>query len=115
VTATKTDTPLVETPQSISVVTKDQIAAQGATTVTQALNYAPGLSLNTYGANSLFDTITVRGFQAPLFLDGLRLPVDSATTFVTPRIVPYGLEASRCCAGRHPAFTGRRRLAVSST
>lgn len=29
-TATKTDTPIIETPQSVSVVTRDQIEAQGA-------------------------------------------------------------------------------------
>jgi outer membrane receptor protein involved in Fe transport len=45
VTATKTDTPILETPQSISIVTKDQATAQGAHTLTQALHYAPGVTL----------------------------------------------------------------------
>src|SRR5262245_29350713 len=39
VTATKTDTPLIETPQSVSVVTRDQMTAQGATSVAEALRY----------------------------------------------------------------------------
>src|SRR5690242_17915427 len=39
-TATKTDTPLAETPQSITVVTRDQMVDQGAGNVQDALNYA---------------------------------------------------------------------------
>jgi len=37
VTATKTDTPLSETPQSVTVVTRDQIVDQGATSLQDAL------------------------------------------------------------------------------
>ena len=44
VTATKTDTPILTTPQSISVVTQDQIADQGAQNVTEALRYTPGVT-----------------------------------------------------------------------
>ena len=44
VTGTKTDTPLLTTPQSISVVTKDQVEDQGAQNVTEALRYTPGVT-----------------------------------------------------------------------
>ena len=37
VSATKTDTPLIETPQSVSVVTREQITEQGAQTLNQVL------------------------------------------------------------------------------
>ena len=40
-TGTKTDTPILTTPQSISVVTKDQIADQGAQNLVEALRYTP--------------------------------------------------------------------------
>lgn len=40
-----------------------------------------GATVNSYGANSVFDTIKVRGFEVPIYLDGLRLPVDPGTTF----------------------------------
>ena len=42
VTGSKTDTPIIEIPQSISVVPADQIRDQGAKTITEALGYTPG-------------------------------------------------------------------------
>ncbi|VFT06100.1 ferrichrome-iron receptor [Pseudomonas aeruginosa] len=41
-TGTKTDTPLKEIPQTINVVTQDEIKARGSQTVTEALRYTPG-------------------------------------------------------------------------
>jgi iron complex outermembrane receptor protein len=107
VTGAKTDTPILETPQSISVVTRDQMTAQAVQTISEALRYTPGLTLNTFGVNSVFDTIWVRGFQVPLFLDGLRLPVDGATTFVTSRVVPYGLERIEILRGPSAGLYGQ--------
>jgi len=70
--ATKTDTPVLTTPQSISVVTRDQIEAQGATTVADALNYTSGAFTNYRGSSNRNDEVIVRGFRyAPKFLDGL--------------------------------------------
>jgi iron complex outermembrane receptor protein len=46
-TATKTDTPLIETPQSISVITQAQMAAQGVSRVDEALRYSAGVSIWT--------------------------------------------------------------------
>ncbi len=43
VTSTKTDAPLVETPQSVSVVTRQQMDDQGVQTVSQALRYTAGV------------------------------------------------------------------------
>ncbi|MBW8463832.1 TonB-dependent receptor plug domain-containing protein, partial [Acidovorax sp.] len=40
--ATKTDTPLIETPQAISVITRDQMEAQGVQTLRQVTAYTPG-------------------------------------------------------------------------
>lgn len=75
-TGTKTDTPVVETPQSISIVTADRIEAQGATTLKDALGYSPGVSTTSYGADSRYDWISLRGFDAyapGFYLDGLPL------------------------------------------
>lgn len=106
VTATKTDTPLLETPQSISVVTKDQIKDQGAQSVQDALRYTPGVSLQGYGANAFFDGFKIRGFDAPRYLDGLRLPTDS-TTFAMPKIEPYGLERLEVLKGPSSGLYGQ--------
>src|SRR5258708_10795866 len=104
---TKTDTPLLETPQSISVVTKDQIAAQGAQTIVEALRYTPGVTLDTFGATTFFDSGKLRGFDAPRYLDGLRLPIDPGTQFAYPRIEPYGLERLEVLRGPSSGLYGQ--------
>ncbi len=106
-TSTKTDTPILETPQSISVVTRDQITAQQAQTINEALRYIPGVSLDTAGANTFYDGIVVRGFQPPQYLDGLALPVDPGTQFAFPRIEPYGLERIEVLKGPSGALYGQ--------
>jgi iron complex outermembrane receptor protein len=105
-TASKTDTPIIETPQSISVVTQDQIAAQGVQSVNDALRYTPGVSLESFGANTFFDFLKLRGFDAPRYLDGLRLPNDS-TTFAVPRIETYGLERLEVLKGPSSGLYGQ--------
>jgi iron complex outermembrane receptor protein len=73
--ATKSDTPLVETPVSVSVVTADQISDQGAGSVAEALNYTAGAFGSYRGASNLSDEVQLRGFgertAVPKFLDGL--------------------------------------------
>jgi iron complex outermembrane receptor protein len=104
---TKTDTPLLETPQSISVVTKDEIAAQGAQTIVEALRYTPGVTLDTFGATTFFDSGKLRGFDAPRYLDGLRLPIDPGTQFAYPRVEPYGLERLEVLRGPSSGLYGQ--------
>ncbi|MFC7286674.1 TonB-dependent siderophore receptor [Herminiimonas glaciei] len=75
-TATKTDTPLIETPQSISVVTADFIEASGAVRLRDALAYTPGINVSPWGSDSRFDWTIIRGFDAQTpgyYLDGLQL------------------------------------------
>jgi outer membrane receptor for ferric coprogen and ferric-rhodotorulic acid len=52
---TKTDTPLNETPQSISVITRELIEDQGAANLQDALRYTPGVFANTYGFDNRGD------------------------------------------------------------
>jgi hypothetical protein len=89
---TKTDTPLLETPQSVSVVTRDQMDSQGATTLVESLRYTPGI-VAQYGNTDLrLDWLTLRGFTPPArYLDNLRLPF-GARGYSQPRIEPWGLE-----------------------
>ncbi|MBL6080083.1 TonB-dependent siderophore receptor [Belnapia sp. T18] len=73
-TATKTDTPVLETPQSISTITRDQIEAQAAQNANGVLRYTPGVATDTRGAVALrLDQYFIRGFTVPQFLDGMRL------------------------------------------
>ena len=86
---TKTDAPLIETPAAISVVTQDQIQAQGAQDINQALRYTSGV-VGTNDADARFDEIYVRGFQADKYLDGLRIL--NANIFARSLVDPFNLE-----------------------
>lgn len=70
-TATKTDTPIVETPQSISVVGSELIEERGDSSVQDTIAYTPGANL-IRGADNR-ESITLRGFWADRpgnFMDG---------------------------------------------
>lgn len=53
--ATKTDTPLIETPQSITVITAGQIRDQASLNLQEALRYAPGVRHELYGIDNRGD------------------------------------------------------------
>ena len=68
----KTDVPILETPRSVSIVTQQQMQARGARTVTQALQYTPGVFSGNYGLDNRGDWSLVRGFEPQTFQDGLQ-------------------------------------------
>jgi iron complex outermembrane receptor protein len=90
VTATKTDTPLSETPQSVTVITRDQMVDQGAINVQDALNYAAGVRSDAYGLDARTDSVRIRGATPDTYLDGLRQSYGYYTS--TTRTEPYTLE-----------------------
>ncbi|MDW4726368.1 Plug domain-containing protein, partial [Escherichia coli] len=67
----------IETPQSISVITTDQVRNQGAESVGAALRYTAGVSGDVNGgSDTRFGGLQIRGFDMTmpgLYLDGLRL------------------------------------------
>jgi iron complex outermembrane recepter protein len=92
--ATKTDTPILETPQSISVVTREQLDTRDAKTMVEALQYVPGIYTHPGGKDPRFDQYQIRGFDAQgnaAFRDGLK-ELGSAANFNHFRTEPYGLE-----------------------
>ncbi|CAB3697002.1 Ferrichrome outer membrane transporter/phage receptor [Achromobacter pestifer] len=75
-TGTKTDSSILETPQSISVVSADFIKEIGASRLKESLSYTPGINTAPWGADSRFDWTIIRGFDAQTpgyYLDGLQL------------------------------------------
>ena len=105
-TATKTDTPLLETPQAVSVIGREQMINQNAQSVADAIHYSPGVTANAGTVDTRFDTIRVRGFLAPLYLDGLILP-SGTTQFGRPRPDPWGLERVEVLRGPSSALYGQ--------
>ena len=89
-TGTKTDTPLRETPQSISVVGKEQMRDQGVQNLQEAFRYVPGVVADPWGYDSRYDSTTIRGITGTFFVDGLRSTYGYGYT--TSMIEPYSLE-----------------------
>lgn len=74
-TATKTVLEPEETPQAITVITKDDMDLRGVNSVSEALRYAPGVNTELRGgAVSRLDLFNIRGFiNYTNFYDGLPL------------------------------------------
>jgi catecholate siderophore receptor len=74
ITMAKFTEPLIETPQSVSVVPQYVMQDQGLSTLRDALRNVPGISLAAGEAGAQGDNLTIRGFTArnDIFLDGIR-------------------------------------------
>ena len=73
--ATKTDADLTEIPQSISIVTSEQLKEMGAVNFQDIFRYTAGISTEDNGADARYDSFSSRGFSTVQYLDGLnRMP-----------------------------------------
>lgn len=91
---TKTDTPILETPQSISVITSDQMQVRNVKTIVEAVQYSAGVNTHMSGKDPRFDQFQIRGFNVHgegSFRDGLK-ELGSANYFTHFRNETYGIE-----------------------
>lgn len=75
-TGAKTDTPLEEVPQSVSVIGREEMDDRGAQKVDEALRYTPGVFAQPFGQDTDTNWMFIRGFQATqsgVYQDGLQL------------------------------------------
>ena len=87
---TKTDTPLIETPQSISVVGREQMRDQGVQNLQEAVRYVPSVVADGFGVDTRGDYTVIRGIAGEYYVDGLR---SSYGYFVnTIAVEPYAME-----------------------
>lgn len=89
--STKFTQPLLDTPQTITVVTQETLRQQGAGTLIEALANTPGitLQLGENGNTSAGDTFSMRGSssQTNIFVDGIRdLGAITRDTFTTEQV-----------------------------
>lgn len=108
-TATKTDTPIEKTPQSISVVTNEEMEIRQPVSVKEALGYTPGVVVSNRGASNTYDFVSIRGFTSVglsqnNYLDGLKLQGN----FYNDAVVdPYFLERVELMRGPVSVLYGK--------
>jgi iron complex outermembrane receptor protein len=90
-TATKTNTPVLEIPQSVSTVTREQLDVQNVQSLREAIRYTPGVVAEPRGVASRLEYFYIRGFgpSGNQYLDGLRL---LSGEFGFPAVDPYFLQ-----------------------
>ncbi|MGY6277540.1 TonB-dependent siderophore receptor [Methylomonas sp. MgM2] len=102
----KTDTPLIEVPQSISEINRDEIAARASQSVTEAVAYTPGVVSGMFGPSTRDDYFNIRGFEGTQYLDGTRL-MNSNSSYAQLRVEPYGMERIEVLRGPSSVLYGQ--------
>ncbi|WP_229505138.1 TonB-dependent siderophore receptor [Massilia mucilaginosa] len=107
--ATKTDTPVLEAPQSLTVVTRDEMDARAVTSVLDVLRYMPGAVTETHGVDPRgYEYFNLRGFinaqNTSNYLNGLRQVPGGFGMF---RSEPYGLERIEVLRGTGSVLFGQ--------
>lgn len=101
-TGTKTDTPLIETPQSISIVGAEQIETTKSQSLTEALGYSAGVARGDF-TERVSDAIVVRGFEVfTSYRDGTKFTFN----YFDGQQEPYGLERVEVLKGAASVLYG---------
>lgn len=106
-TATKTDTSILEIPQSVTVIGRPEIEARGSQDIMDILAQTPGIAVNGYGPdNRGWEDITLRGFPgaSSSFRDGLPQTPFGVIYRMTE---PYGLERVEVLRGPSSVMFGQ--------
>ncbi|CEF56021.1 TonB-dependent siderophore receptor [Acetobacter ghanensis] len=109
--STKTRTPIIESPQSISIVSREEMELRATPTVADALAYTAGVQAEPSGIDSRVDEVSVRGFGAGgfssnnNFVDGLRLP--SGGQWTRTSFDPFALQQIEVLKGPSGALYGQ--------
>jgi iron complex outermembrane receptor protein len=102
---TKTDTPLSETPQSISIAGAELVRDMGAQSLQESIRYMPGLVPDGFGFDSRGDYVLIRGIAAAYFLDGMRTSYGFYANTVGAE--PYSLERIEVLRGPSSMLYGQ--------
>jgi len=105
-TAGKTDTPLLETPQAVTVIGREQMETQGVRSLVDAVRYAPGVAAGHNPVENRFASLRIRGFEPTLYVDGMELPY-GASLFGRPMVEPAMVERIEVLRGPASALYGQ--------
>ncbi|HEU4531252.1 MAG TPA: TonB-dependent siderophore receptor [Steroidobacteraceae bacterium] len=102
--ASKSDIPLVETPQSVTVVSRDMIDLLNWTSLNESVRYAAGTTGEAFGPDERYDWLQVRGFDPVQFIDGVQAPIGSVNNTGTDL---YGSESVEVLKGPASVLYGQ--------
>ncbi|RJF69983.1 TonB-dependent siderophore receptor [Rhodopseudomonas palustris] len=105
--ASKTDTPLIDTPRSVSVIDRKELDDRGVTSIPEAVRYSAGVTTGGFGYDPRFDQIYIRGFATTTlgdFRDGLKQYPAGFSTF---RTEPYQLGSVEIIKGPAAVLYGQ--------
>ncbi|WP_418647391.1 TonB-dependent siderophore receptor [Thauera butanivorans] len=110
--STKTDTPLVEVPQSVSVIERREMDQRGVQNLNEATRYTAGVLPESQGIDNRVDDLYIRGFDAGSFganvmLDGLRAPSDSSLSWNRTSFNTWNLERVEVLKGPSSVLYGQ--------
>ncbi|WP_313464406.1 TonB-dependent siderophore receptor [Achromobacter sp.] len=110
--STKTDTPLIEVPQSVSVIEREEMDARGVSNLNEATRYTAGVLPESQGIDNRVDDLYIRGFDAGSFgtnvmLDGLRAPSDSNLSWNRTSFNTWNLERVEVLKGPSSVLYGQ--------
>ncbi len=75
--ANKSQIPLLDTPQSVTVISRAQMNLLDWQSLGQAVRYTAGVVGDSFGADPRYDWLTQRGFSPTVYINGLRAPIGS--------------------------------------
>lgn len=108
---TKTDTPILEIPKSVSVVTRDEMDDRGASSIFDATQYAPGVFGQVYGSDPRgYETFYMRGFdnyETGEFRDGLHVTGANQALYAAEA---YGMESVDILKGSNNTLYGQSNI-----
>lgn len=106
-TGTKTDTPIIDVPQAVSVVTQKELEKRNVQDIQQALAYTSSVTTDEYGSDDRYDYFRIRGFDETslgTYRDGLTQRI--AAFWTTSRVEPYGLQRVEVLKGSTSSLFG---------
>ncbi|WP_442967540.1 TonB-dependent siderophore receptor [Rhizobium sp. BR 362] len=106
-TGTKTDTPVIDIPAAVSVVTEKELEERHVDNLQQAVAYTAGVFSDEFGNDDRYDYFRIRGFdQTALgtYRDGLAARVPA--WYTASRLEPYGLQRVEVLKGSTSTLFG---------
>jgi len=97
--ATKTGVSILRTPQSVTVITRDQISVLNWQTTQQAVRYTAGVDGENFGPDQRYDYVTVRGFYPVEYIDGLQAPIAPANSLNDVGVDLWGFDSIEILKG----------------